>query len=290
MEFAEVLEQVYSCVPGDFMSVRTEAEKAAKGTGDKALAADIKSLKKPSMGAWAVNQLVRWEADQIAEVFALAAQLRIAANALDGAQLRALTRQRRQLTAALTTRARQLALEQGQRITPAVAEQIEDTLTAAMIDAGVEQAVRTGLLVTTIASTGLESTEPGLLVAHGDAIGHVAPRVEPSKRALHAVPDNTAVRRAAALDALKASQTAFEEADQALRAAEDRAAEVEAALLQRTAELDELQRKLADLEAEIETVSRQRDEASLDVEASRADSARAIEARDQAQRALDRLN
>ena len=68
MEFTAVLERVYSCVPGDFMAVRTEAEKAAKETGDKALAAEIKSLKKPSMGAWAVNQLVRWEADQIGHV------------------------------------------------------------------------------------------------------------------------------------------------------------------------------------------------------------------------------
>ena len=52
-----------------------------------------------------------------------------------GDELRALTRQRRQLTAAVTTRARGVAADEGVRVTQAVADQVEATLTAAMLDA-----------------------------------------------------------------------------------------------------------------------------------------------------------
>ena len=58
-----------------------------------------------------------------------------------------LTRQRRQLTAAVTAQARGLAAEHGQRVTQAVADQVEATLTAAMVDPAAAAAVRTGLLV-----------------------------------------------------------------------------------------------------------------------------------------------
>ncbi len=51
-------------------------------------------------------------------------------------ELRALTRRRRQLTAAVTTQARGVAKERGLKVTAAVADQIEATLTAAMVDEG----------------------------------------------------------------------------------------------------------------------------------------------------------
>ena len=68
---------------------------------------------------------MRRETEQIDQVLTVAESLRAAAEALDGAELRALTKQRRQLTSALTTRARQLAREHGTRLTQAVADQVE---------------------------------------------------------------------------------------------------------------------------------------------------------------------
>jgi len=148
--------ELYGGLPADFTPQRAAAEKAAKADGDKDLAAAVKNLKKPSVGAWAVNLLVRRETEQIDQVLTLAESLRAAAAALDGAELRALTKQRRQLTSALSTRARQLALEHGNRLTQAVADQVEGTLNAAMLDAGAADAVRTGMLVTTLSATGVD--------------------------------------------------------------------------------------------------------------------------------------
>ena len=58
------------------------------------------------MAAWVVNMLVRHETEQVDQVLAVGAALRDAAESLDGKELRELTKQRRQLTAAVTTRAR----------------------------------------------------------------------------------------------------------------------------------------------------------------------------------------
>ena len=84
------------------------------------------------------------------------AALREAQQAMSAGELRALTKQRRQVTAAVTTQARRIAGEEGARVTEAVAEQVEATLTAAMVDEGCGRAVRSGLLVSTLSTTGVE--------------------------------------------------------------------------------------------------------------------------------------
>ena len=50
----------------------------------------------------------------------------------------------------MTTRARGVAGSLGTKVTPAVADQVESTLTAAMVDEGAARAVRSGLLVAAI--------------------------------------------------------------------------------------------------------------------------------------------
>ena len=95
----------------------------------------------------------------------MGAALREAQASLDGAELRALTRQRRQLTAAITRQARALAGEHGQQVTAAVAEQVEAILTAAMVEEAAGAAVRTGLLLTAFSTTGVDSLDPAALLA-----------------------------------------------------------------------------------------------------------------------------
>ena len=132
------------CTPGRRTTSPRRATWPPASCGDKALAAQIKKLKKPSVAAWAVNLLVRRESEQIDSVLALAESLRAAAEALDGDELRALTRQRRQLTTALATSARSHAREAGVRLTGPVVDQVEGMLTAAMLDPVAAQVVRTG--------------------------------------------------------------------------------------------------------------------------------------------------
>ena len=207
--------ELYGGLPADFTPQRTAAEKAAKADGDKDLAAAVKTLKKPSVGAWAVNLLVRRETEQIDQVLTLAESLRAAAEALDGAELRALTKQRRQLTSALTTRARQLALEHGTRLTQAVADQVEGTLNAAMLDAGAADAVRTGMLVTTLSATGVDEQTWASAIAVPEALGtRIAPAEPAPGPALHVVPENKRLLRETAEEALAEAEAEVKAATQ----------------------------------------------------------------------------
>ena len=112
-------DELYGRPMAEFTPTRDALAKEHKA--DKEYAARIKALKKPSLAAWVVNLLVRRDPDQVAQVLDVGTALREAQASLDGEELRALTRQRRQLTAAVTTNARRLAREEGVKVTEAVA-------------------------------------------------------------------------------------------------------------------------------------------------------------------------
>lgn len=288
-EIAAIAEALYAGLPEEFTPARTDAEKAAKKE-DRELAASIKALRKPSIGAWAVNQLVRREADQIDQVLTLAQSLRDAAAALDGEELRALTQQRRQLVSALTTRARQLALESGIRLTETVADQVTDTLTAAMLDEGAAAACRTGLLVTTLAATGVDDTDWSAFVALPEAMGTRAKRVDHAGTpALHVVPDNRAVKREAARERLKEAEADVTAAQRAGKNAEKQLRTLNAQQLQIQSRLDELQRQVSVAEEELTIL----DDQIEDMEAEQTEAAEWLRestaARDKAKRELDAL-
>ena len=233
---------------------------------DPELSAAVKALRKPSVAAWVVNLLVRREAEQVGQVLDVGAALREAQANLAGDELRALTRQRRQLTAAVTVRARAVAAENGQKVTPAVADQVEATLTAAILDAECARAVRSGLLVTSLASTGVDAVDLGSAVAVPEALGFAAtPRgAEPAPRPeLHVVPDPEADRKAreAARQRVEQAEAGLASAQEALASAAARVEELEARGLQVQGEIDELRRRLAELEEQAEAVDEELEEA-----------------------------
>ncbi len=283
--------ELYGGLPADFTPDRTTAEKAAKAEGEKDLAAAVKSLKKPSVGAWAVNLLVRRETVQIDQVLTLAESLRAAAEALDGAELRALTKQRRQLTTALTTRARQLALEHGTRLTQAVADQVEGTLNAAMLDAGAAEAVRTGLLVTTLSATGLDEQSWESVVAVPEALGtRVAPVAAAPGPALHVVPENKRLLREVAEEKLAEAEAEAKAATKAASRAEKALGDLQGKRFQLSSEIDELQRRIDALEDRIEGLDEDIEVAEQDHEDALEAVTEAETATDAARKALDRLD
>jgi outer membrane murein-binding lipoprotein Lpp len=281
--------ELYGGLPADFTPRRTAAEKAARAEGDKELAGAVKGLKRPSVGAWAVNLLVRRESDQIDQVLTLAESLRAAAEALDGAELRALTKQRRQLTSALTTRARQLALEQGTRLTQAVADQVEGTLNAAMLDAGAAEDVRTGLLVTTLSATGLDAQSWESAVALPESLGtRVAPSAQEAPT-LHVVPENKALLREAAEEKLAEAEQEVLAAKKAATKAGKAVGDLQGKRFQLSSEIDELQRRIDALEDRIEGLDEDIEVAEQDQEDAHQAVAEAESEREAAQTALHKL-
>jgi hypothetical protein len=290
-ELLEVADQLYALPHEEFTPARDA--KARELKADKELAAAVKKLKKPSVAAWVVNLFVRREAEQVDQVIGVGQALRQAQEGMDGAELRALTRQRRQLTSAVTQQARSLAKDEGVKVTQAVADQIEATLTAAMLDTECARAVRSGLLTTALSATGVDAADVAGAVAVPEALGFAASPTTASAPAppeLHVVPgDETARKREEAEAALAAAQETVDETQGALDEAGSRVEELQARSLQLQSEIDELRRKLADLESSAEEADEELEEAEdAQTEAQSAHSA-AVKARDSAQRALDAL-
>ena len=287
-ELLGIADELYALPLGDFTAARDARAKELKGTD---LAAPVKALKKPSLAAWVVNLLVRRDADQVTQVLDLGAALREAAAGMEGAELRSLTRQRRQLTAAVTTGARSLAVAEGVRVTQAVADQVEATLTAAMVDARCAEAVRSGLLVSALSTTGVDEVDLSAAVATPEALGFSATPVVPAPPDLHVVPDPDADEKAvaAARERVAATEAAVARAREALDAAAADVTELEARGLQVQAEIDELRRRLADLESSYEEVEEELSDAEDVRSEAEASLAAASRDHDEATRALQQL-
>ena len=290
-ELLEIADELYGLPLADFTPARDARAKELKGTD---LAPRVKALRKPSTAAWVVNLLVRRDTEQVDQVLTVGAALREAQAAMSGEDLRALTRQRRQLTAAVTTRARRTAREEGTRVTEAVADQVEATLTAAMVDEQCGLAVRSGMLVTALATTGLDPADLAGAVAVPEALGFTATAREaelPPRPELTVVPDPEADQKAvaAAEEALDEARAALDEATSEHERVSSAYDELEARSLQLQAELDELRGRIAELESQAEEV----DDDLSDAEDARSEAAEAIReataARDAAAAALERL-
>jgi chromosome segregation ATPase len=254
-----IADRLYA-VPADAF---TEARNAAarEAGDDKELARRVKALRKPSTSAWAVNLLVRREAGQIDQVLTLGASLREAAASMQGEELRALTRQRRQLTTALASSARSLARESGVRLSQAVVDQVEGVLNAAMLDRVAADAVRSGLLVKAFTSTGVSELDVESVVAVPAALGTVPTPVERPRPDLRVVPEDDAVRRARARDAVDQAAAEVDRVQADVDEAARQVADLEARRLQVHEEIDELRRRLADLETAADQVEEDLDEA-----------------------------
>jgi hypothetical protein len=263
-----IAEELYALTPAEFTGTRNQWAKQTKADGDPELAARVTALRKPSTAAWVVNMLMRHQGEQMSQVLDLGASLRQAQADLDGDALRELTRQRRQLTTVVARQGQTLAAELGQKVTGAVADQVQDTLHAAMIDEDAAAAVRSGLLVSALAATGVGGADVVDAVAVPTAIG-MTPRPRsmpaPKRAGLSVVPDpepapdeeeqRRAAERARAQRAVDDAVAAADAAQRKVRKARKRIRTVQARTLQAAEELDEARRRVADLEHEIDALA-----------------------------------
>jgi DNA repair exonuclease SbcCD ATPase subunit len=290
-QLLEIADELYGLPQDEFTPTRDA--KARELKAEKELATAVKKLKKPSVAAWVVNLFVRRESEQVEQVISVGTALREAQQGMDGAELRALTRQRRQLTSAMTQRARALATDEGVKVTQAVADQVESTLTAAMLDPECAKAVRSGLLTGALSSTGVDTVDVAAAVAVPDALGFAATPTSgepPAPPELHVVPgDPKARKREAAESALAEAQQAVDESASALADANHTVEELQARSLQLQSEIDELKRKLSELETSAEETDEELEEAEDAQGEAQAVHNAAVKTRDAAQKALDKL-
>lgn len=320
MDLHEAAQELYAVLPRDFTSARTSLVRAAKEDGNKELAQEIGRLPKPAAGAWAINMLAAHRPEVIDGVVRFGASLRAAQEESDAAAFRELSQQRQgQLTSAVHA-AKDLADELGAPLSAAAASDVEQTLRAAMADAGAARAVGTGRLVRGLSGSGFESVDLTDAVAaasaediagSGSAAGTEAgPAAEPVRKKAAAAKEaankekepkeqatSLADRRAAKRQAaLKQAQDEFQAADREAQDAEKKASaawEAVNELARRRsdveAEIAEVKKRLASLEADLIGLARDADSAESGKKLAVRTATQLRRSADQAQRRVDRL-
>ncbi|MCP1414290.1 hypothetical protein [Paenarthrobacter sp. A20] len=325
MDLRDAAQELYAVVPRDFTAERTALVRKAKDDGAKELAKEIGSLPKPAAGAWAINMLAVHKPEVIDGVVRFGVSLRNAQEEGDAESFRELGQQRQGQLAAAVHAAKDLAGELGAPLSAAAVTDMEQTLRAAMADAGAAAAVATGRLVRGLSGSGFESVDltgavaavgpgdqaaPGQEntakpVARSDARGAGTKASQsPSKetpgaeKAPQEQATSLADRRAAKQQAaLKEARSEFEDANKEARIAEEAASEawdlVNALSARRTSlksDIEEARKRLASLEAELIGLTRDADAAESQKKLTVREATQKRRTADQAQRRVARLS
>jgi len=263
------VDDLYGLPLDRFVPERTALSRALRKAGESEQATEVAGLRKPSVAAWAVNQLVRTQRKAIDELLEAGDALRSAQDDVlagrgDARSLRAAVERERLAVQELTDSARGLLSSEGHELSDTIVERVADTLHAAALDDDARAQVSGGRLERELRHVGLG----GLGAFSGE--GSPAPRAE--KRAEKRAEQERSVREQAKAEeeARRAARATEREArrrvERAARAAKialerrDNAAEVlrgaEADLEAAEAEVRAAEDAVRDAEAAVRATSR----------------------------------
>lgn len=218
-------DDLYGLALDEFIPARNARAKQLRADGEKERARQVSTLRKPSVPAWAVNQLVRSQRRQLTALFEAGDELTQAQDELlsgsgDSRALREALERERAAVAALVDQARGLLSADGHEMTGATLEKLADTLHAAALDSDARSEVSEGCLERDLRHVGL------------GPLGAPAAALPPGSRTRRAKGSTTSARddrrdetkaqQRAAAERLKAARQAEAEADRA-QAEADRA-------------------------------------------------------------------
>lgn len=205
-------QDLYGLPLEDFVPARGALAKALRKQGQRTRADEIASLRKPSIAAWAVNQLVRTQKREVGELFAAGDALRSAQSQLlagkgNAPTLRDAVAREREAVDGLASKARGLLSADGHELSQTTLDRVSETLHAAALDPDARTEVEQGALQRELRHVGLGE------------IGAVTPSPAPARsRTRKAGADSQAKARASA-DAKRAKKESEQRAKEA-RAAE----------------------------------------------------------------------
>jgi hypothetical protein len=174
VDLATIAAELYGLPPKEFTATRDARASEARTAGEKDLFSSLKQLRKPTVGAWMANMLVRQQPREIEQLIELGGTLR-SARSLDGAEIRATTKQKQETVTKLVRQARSLATRLGQPVSQAAEIELEATLDAAFADPESAQSLIEGDLTTALHYSGLgfgpatKGDEGGAATSRGSA-------------------------------------------------------------------------------------------------------------------------
>ena len=153
-------DDLYGAPLDQFVAERGALAKALRADGQRDEAKDISALRKPSVAAWAVNQLVRTQAKAFDRLLAAGDELvEVQAGVLAGdrepSELREAAASQRAAVDRLVEAAGGLLSAEGHELSPAVLDRVADTLQAAALDREAREQVQGARLERELRHVGL---------------------------------------------------------------------------------------------------------------------------------------
>ena len=153
-------DDLYGLPLDQFVAERGALAKALRADGRRDEAKDVSALRKPSVAAWAVNQLVRSQAkafDRLLEAGdeLVAVQAGVLAGEREPTELREAVAAQRAAADQLVEAAGGLLSAEGHELSPAVLDRVADTLQAAALDPEAREQVRGARLERELRHVGL---------------------------------------------------------------------------------------------------------------------------------------
>ena len=156
---AAEIDRLYALPLDEFTRERDELAKRLRKDGDRDAAAEVKALKKPSIAAWAVNQVQRDRPDEVRELIDVTEELHRVYEKLSSAgareRLEEAAEMQRKLIRSLVRCAAQLLEAGGHPPSDATLGKVADTLRAAGLDSDVREEVAQGRVVKERRAAGL---------------------------------------------------------------------------------------------------------------------------------------
>ena len=164
MEIETAIDRLYGLPLDEFTAARNELARACRADGDRDGAERVKALPKPSVAAWAVNQLARKEQGGVRALLAAGERLRAAQAELlaggSGDELREASATLRAAVSELVPPARAIVASGGRAATEATMDRIAETLRAAATGEEGRELLERGRLTSDLDATGFGSLPP----------------------------------------------------------------------------------------------------------------------------------
>jgi hypothetical protein len=200
VEVDSEIDRLYGVPLDEFVRDRDDLAKRLRREGEREAAESVKRLRKPSVGAWALNQAVRRRRKETDALLAAGERLRDAHEALlsggDPAALREAMQEERDLASAVADCAEAIASETG-KSGPALRERARATLHAATVDEEAREELAKGRFLREREAVGLGpfGAAPAGAPARGGAKGRERGRAAAGKRGRTAEADRSTAAR-----------------------------------------------------------------------------------------------
>ena len=213
----QAAEELYGLPPAEFTRARDERAKELRKSGDREAADGVKALRKPTVAAWALNQLARQRRKELGRLLKAGEGLRAAQEELlaggDRSAFQKAAAAERELVADLTGATQEIVSKAGERPGAGLDEKVSATLHAAALDEDVAEELRAGRLTREREAIGGFGAA-GTFDAPADSPSRARSRVPKKPAAKRAAPKKAAGAKKAADDARKRERLAAARTDE----------------------------------------------------------------------------